>query len=151
MAKRRIRKFTKNPSTYRSGLEKDNADLLTKHQIPYAYEEFRITFEQPVKQRTYTPDFALANGIIVETKGEFDSGDRQKHLLVKEQHPELEIRFVFSNPRQKIYKGSKTTYAMWCEKNGFKWAARFIPIEWAAEPMFTKSFNKIKQLRRKKK
>lgn len=138
-------------SDFRSGLEEINAKFLQDNKIPYAYEDFRIPFEQPIKQRTYTPDFALGNGIIIETKGEFVSDDRSKHLLVKEQEPDLEIRFVFSNARQKIYKGSKTTYAMWAEKHGFKWAHKMIPLSWTREPMFLKSFNKIKQLRRRKK
>lgn len=82
---------------------------------------------------TYTPDFVLANGIIVETKGRFITSDRQKHLMIKEQHPDLDIRFVFSNPNSKLYKGSKTTYADWCDKHGFKWAKEEIPLEWIKE------------------
>lgn len=85
----------------------------------------------PAKEHTYTPDFLLKrSGIIVETKGQFTSEDRQKHLYVKAQHPELDIRFVFQNPNAPIYKGSKTTYAKWCEKHGFKYATRLIPLEW---------------------
>ena len=33
----------------------------------------------------------------------------------------MDLRFVLQSPNGKIYKGSKTTYAEWCEKNGFKW------------------------------
>jgi len=146
---RRYRVHTK-ADAHRSGLEDLNADFLDQNGIPYAYEDFRIPFQQPAKKRTYTPDFALANGIIIETKGEFSSADRQKHLLVKELHPELEIRFVFSNSRQKLYAGSKTTYAMWAEKHGFKWANRLIPMTWIKEPLFEQSFNKIIELRRLK-
>ena len=32
--------------------------------------------------------------------------DRKKHLLVKEQQPSLDIRFVFGNSKNKIYKGA---------------------------------------------
>jgi hypothetical protein len=53
--------------------------------------------------------------------------------MVKQQHPELDIRFVFSNPKAKLYKGSKTTYGKWCEKNGFLYAKETIPIEWIKE------------------
>ena len=56
--------------------------------------------------------------------------DRKKHLLIKEQHPELDIRFVFSSSKAKLSKGSKTTYALWCTKNGFKFADRLIPRAW---------------------
>ena len=76
----------------------------------------------------------LPNGIIVETKGIFDSDDRKKHTLIQTQHPELDIRFVFTNSKAKLYKGSPTTYGAWCEKNGFKYADKLIPASWLAEP-----------------
>jgi hypothetical protein len=53
--------------------------------------------------------------------------------MVKAQHPEHDIRFVFSNPNQKLYKGSKSTYGDWCDKNGFKYAKEIIPVEWTKE------------------
>ena len=34
----------------------------------------------------------------------------------------MDLRFVLQSPNGKIYKGSKTTYGQWCEKNGFKWS-----------------------------
>ena len=77
----------------------------------------------------YGPAY-LSNGVIVETKGRFVTADRQKHKLIKEQHPTKDIRFVFSNPNAKIGKKSTTTYAMWCDKHGFKFAKGFIPKEW---------------------
>jgi len=43
------------------------------------------------------------------------------------------IRFVFSNAKAKIYKGSKTTYADWCIKYGFKFFNKTIPIKWIKE------------------
>lgn len=119
---------------YRSGLEDEVAEQLRLLGIPVEYESVRIRFEQPAKLRTYTPDFILPNGIIIETKGRFTSEDRQKHLLIKEQYPTLDIRFIFSNPHQKLNKRSRTTYAMWCEKNGFLYAARLIPEAWLKEP-----------------
>jgi len=88
----------------------------------------------PERKATYTPDFILDNGIVIESKGLFTSDDRKKHRLVQSQYPDLDLRFVFSNPNQKISKGSKTTYAMWCEKNGFKYAKSLIPKEWLSEP-----------------
>ena len=75
----------------------------------------------------------LRNGIIVESKGIFDVEDRKKHLLIREQHPELDIRFVFSSSRSKLYKGSKTSYAEWCEKYGFQFADKLIPAAWLRE------------------
>jgi hypothetical protein len=75
-----------------------------------------------------------SNGIIIETKGIFDSDDRKKHMLIKEQHPELDIRFVFSNAQTKLYKKSPTSYADWCIKNGFIYADKVIPTAWFNEP-----------------
>ena len=117
---------------YRSGLEEKVAGQLDKAKVKYEYEELKIPWLDS-KQRKYTPDFRLPNGIIVETKGRFVQADRRKHLEVKKQHPDLDIRFVFSNSRAKLYKGSKTTYGDWCKKNGFKYADKLIPKEWINE------------------
>jgi len=40
---------------------------------------------------------------------------------------------VFTNSNTKINKGSKTTYGMWCSKNGFLYADKLIPKEWLNE------------------
>lgn len=118
---------------YRSGLEQDTAKFLKKKGVKFTYEEFKIKWVDP-KTKTYTPDFVLENGIIIETKGRFISPDRAKHLAVRDQYPDLDIRFVFTNSRTKLYKGSKTTYGMWCDKYGFKYADRVIPNAWLKEP-----------------
>lgn len=97
------------------------------------YESITIHYTKPERKARYTPDFPLPNGIIIETKGRFLTADRQKHLLIKAQHPHLDIRFVFSSSKTKIGKQSKTTYASWCEKNGFKYADKSIPQEWLDE------------------
>ncbi len=80
-----------------------------------------------MKQATYTPDFILPNGIIIETKGLWTSEDRTKHLLIREQHPELDVRLCFQNARKKIRKGTQTTYAMWCGKKGIKHCDKSFP------------------------
>ena len=117
---------------YRSGLEKDNADRLTKLGAKFEYEKTKIKWED-FKVRSYTPDFILENGIIIETKGRFVAADRRKHLEIKKQHPSLDIRFVFSNSRAKLNKNSKTTYGDWCDKHGFQYRDRVIPKEWIDE------------------
>lgn len=114
---------------YRSGLEEDIARELEDKGIAYEYETLSIKYEVN-ETRKYTPDFKLPNGIIVESKGRFTSADRKKHLLVQKQHPEYDIRFVFSNSKAKLNKGSKTTYADWCQKHGFQYADKHIPEEW---------------------
>lgn len=118
---------------YRSGLEELNAKWLRDHGVPVVFEQVKIPFIQPEQRRTYTPDFHLPTGVFVETKGRFVTADRQKHLWIKSQRPDLDVRFVFQNPNAPINKGSKTTYAMWCERHGFKWAKRLIPPEWWAQ------------------
>lgn len=97
--------------------------------IPYGYETFRIPYK-PKALKHYTPDFTLPNGIIVETKGRFVTADREKLKLIKQQHPDLDIRLVFSNSRQRISKQSRTTYALWAETHGFPFADRLIPSSW---------------------
>jgi hypothetical protein len=121
-----------NSRTYRSGLEKIVAEFLKANQKKIRYEDLKIEWKD-LRYRTYTPDFVLDNGIIVETKGIFDNEDRRKHVAVREQHPELDIRFVFSNAKAKLYKGAKTTYADWCDKQGFKYSHRVIPEDWLKE------------------
>ena len=118
---------------YRSGLEDRISKQLKSLSVPVKYEEFKIKYEVN-EVRTYTPDFELPNGIIIESKGRFVVADRKKHLLIKKQHPDLDIRFVFSNSRAKINKGSKTTYGMWCDKHGFLYADKLIPEEWIKWP-----------------
>ena len=132
MAKRTTQRVH-NSRRYRSGLEVEAAAFLSDRQVEVKYELLKIEWED-LRYRTYTPDFELDNGIIVETKGIFDNEDRRKHLAIKKQHPELDIRFVFSNANAKLYKGSKTRYFEWCDKNGFLWSHRVIPEVWLTEP-----------------
>jgi len=120
---------------WRSGLEKAVASILAdNYGGDWGYEVASIPFVQPAKERKYTPDFFLANGIIIETKGRWMRGDRMKMLMVQEQHPNLDIRFVFSNARSRISKKSKTTYAAYCERYGFLYAHKVVPKAWLAEP-----------------
>lgn len=120
--------------TFRSGLEDKVSQQLVSKGIVADYERYFLKYVVPASDHKYTPDFVLPNGLIIETKGIFDSDDRKKHLLIREQHPELDIRFVFSSSRSKLYKGSQTTYADWCIKNGFKFADKLIPVDWLKEP-----------------
>ncbi len=118
---------------YRSGLEEDTAKMLTKMKVPYTYEKTKIKWED-FMVRTYTPDFVLHNGIIIETKGRFMAADRRKHLEIRKQYgDEYDIRFVFSNSKSKLSKGAKSSYGDWCTKNGFLYADKVIPKEWLNE------------------
>lgn len=118
---------------FRSGLEEDIDISLKSHGVDGEYEQHKISYTKPATNHTYTPDFKLPNGIFIETKGRFVLADRQKHILIKSQHPELDIRFVFQNANNKIRKGSKTTYADWCVKNNFIYSNKEIPESWLNE------------------
>jgi hypothetical protein len=132
---------------FRSGLETANARVLNDAGVSFEYEKHRLHYIVPARVASYKPDFVLANGIILETKGLFDAEDRQHHILLKQQHPELDIRFVFSRSAttltavfKKASDGSKTrrenpiTYAKWCETHGFKFVDKVPLMAWLKEP-----------------
>lgn len=122
---------------YRSGLEDQLKKQLIECEKKYTYESEKISYIQPEKIRTYTPDFILTkiNGekMYIESKGRWVLDDRKKHELIKKQYPTIDIRFIFSNPNAKINKKSKTTYADICNKFGWKFAKKVIPKEWLDE------------------
>jgi hypothetical protein len=117
---------------YRSGLEVAVAKQLESLGVPFEYESFKISY-QVDETRSYRPDYQLPNGIIVETKGRFTSADRKKHLLIQKQHPDLDLRFVFTNSNAKLSKTSKTSYGDWCDKHGFLYSDKWIPESWLKE------------------
>jgi len=117
---------------YRSGLEDDIAKDLKDRGVNFEYEKLKVQW-QLLENKTYTPDFKLPNGIIIESKGRFVQADRKKHLIIQDQHPFLDIRFVFSNSKSKLYKGAKSTYGDWCNKHGFLYADKRIPDEWLVQ------------------
>jgi len=96
-----------------------------------------LAYEIPSRTAKYTPDYYIKSKsgktIICESKGYFKTADRQKMLLVKAQHPDLDIRFIFSRSSTTISKKSRTTYGMWCEKHGFPYANKLIPESWINE------------------
>lgn len=119
----------KKPLRYRSTLEKIVATKLKSKKVNYGYESIYLSYQLPISR--YLPDFVFAKrGLIWEVKGRFVLDDRRKHIALKEQHPEWEVRFIFSNALAKLYKGGKMTYGGWCEKHGFKYCHREIPSDW---------------------
>ena len=106
----------------KSGLEEAVFNYLNNNNCMFVYEGIKIAYSSPETKKTYTPDFPISKcNIVVETKGAFQSADRKKMKLIKAQHPEFDIRFIFSNSKTKIGKKSKTTYGKWCELFGFKY------------------------------
>ncbi len=118
-----------NKPKFKSKFEERTAVELGE-EIPY--EPDKIRFTQPAKSRFYKPDFKLRDKVYIECKGKWVAADREKHLLIKEQHPELTIYILFQNSNVKLSKHSNTTYGDWATKHGLKWAdARYgIPKEW---------------------
>jgi Phage endonuclease I len=133
---------------YRSGLEQKVAEQLKAAGIEAEYETYTIPYSVPAREAKYKPDFT-ANGIILEAKGHFggkgfrgrnfnmtanSAKERQKFALLKEQHPELDIRFVFERASAPIYKGSPTTHGKWATDHGFPWSDKGrVPPEWIEE------------------
>ena len=118
---------------YRSGFEHKVSQQLNEAKVKFEYETTVIPYIKPETNHTYTIDFTLPNGILVETKGRWVLEDRKKHILIQKQHPELDIRMVFQNSKGKIRKGSKTTYADFCDKNNIIWADKTVPTSWYNE------------------
>lgn len=118
--------------SYHSGLEEKIQTQLAEAKIKAQYEPGRIPYT--VAPKTYTPDFVLPNGIVIETKGYFLPADRTKHLAIKAQYPNIDLRFIFQNPKQRLNKTSRTTYEAWCIQHGFIYAAKWIPQTWLDEP-----------------
>ena len=131
---------------YRSQLERGIAEQLEAAGVPVVFEKMKIKYTVPEKEHTYTPDFTSGT-IVIESKGAFGYGahsakfgggdpvkERQKLILVKQQHPDLDLRIVFQRANTKIRKGSPTSYAMWAEANGIPWADKGqIPPHWLKE------------------
>jgi predicted nuclease of restriction endonuclease-like RecB superfamily len=132
---------------YRSKIEGEIAKQLRNNKISFDYEPSwgKVVYTVPSKNSVYNPDFYITTRtgktIIIEVKGIWVYEDRYKHLLLRQQHPELDIRFVFSSSKNRIRKGSKTTYRDICEGKGrgpFKgvvwhYADKKIPKEWLEE------------------
>ncbi|CAJ70662.1 endonuclease [Yersinia phage Berlin] len=144
-------KGIKKVGIYRSGLEEKNMKLLESKGVKAEYEMWRVPYVVPASNHHYTPDILLPNGIFVETKGLWESDDRKKHLLIREQYPDLDIRLVFSSSRTKIYKGSPTSYAEFCEKHGILFADKLIPVAWLKEASRPVPFDKLKTKKEKNK
>lgn len=139
---------TSNRVSYRSGLEDSVAEQLKKMGVRAQYEPYPFLYKPQREFRRYTPDFLLPNGIVVETKGLFASADRTKHRDLKAMYPDLDVRFVFSNPNQRLSKASRTTYGAWCDHYGFQYATRLVPLVWVQEPQQEARFKAIDAARK---
>lgn len=107
----------------RSKLELKFEEMLKEYEATYEYEVTKIPYTVPASEHKYTVDWTLINGIFIETKGYLsDHQERYKYVLIKQQHPTLDLRFVFDNPN-KLCGGTKMTHAKWAEKYGFPYCS----------------------------
>lgn len=105
----------------RSKLELQFEEILKEYEVEYGYEVTQIPYSVPASEHKYTVDFSILHGPLIEVKGYLsDHQERQKYVLLKQQYPELDLRFVFAN-NQKLCGGMKTTHAQWAQKHGFRY------------------------------
>jgi hypothetical protein len=99
------------------------AALLISKKVKFDYEKH--VFQYQHKPQKYTVDFSVkqkgGHMVHFEYKGKLDAQTRKKMRAIKKSNPTLDIRFVFEKPNNKLYKGAKTRYWEWAEKQGFKW------------------------------
>lgn len=109
-------------NNWRSGLERRVGELLDELGIAYEFEKHKYHYTIPATNHTYLADFKLQESdLVIETKGRLTREDRKKMVAVLASNPGLNLVMVFSDANKKIYKGSKTSYAEWCDKVGIKW------------------------------
>lgn len=128
MGSTRARKYKHK---YRSNLEAKVAALLPNA----GYETTKFKYTVPSSVHAYCPDFQLSPTVFIEVKGRLMPSERKKAILVREANPDIQVHFFFDKSDNKIYKGSKTTYASWCDDNGFLWTdlRKGVPESWLKE------------------
>lgn len=108
----------------RSKLEEEFEKLLNFLNINYSYECIVIPYKIPVTEHKYKTDWSFYDlPFYIETKGWLSSSqERNKYILIKQQHPDIDLRFVFANPNKKCGR-TKYTHADWAKKHGFKYCS----------------------------
>lgn len=104
----------------RSKLEENFEYLLKDLQVQYKYEDKKLIYTVPESKHTYLIDWSLPDNLYLETKGYLsDHAERTKYLLIKEQYPDLDLRFIFLDCN-KLCGGTKYSHGTWAIKHGFK-------------------------------
>lgn len=107
---------------FRSKFEANLAKKFDEMGVLWKYEPCQIPWQPTV--RMYKPDFwvKLPDGteFYVEAKGFFDGMARSKMACIREQYPDLDIRFVFMSDTKKLSKSTAAkTYKEWAERYGY--------------------------------
>lgn len=114
------RRTAKPKGGKRSTFEYETGLVLEKNG--YTYESEKVAY---VVKHNYTPDFILSGTsrkVLVECKGYFRPGDRQKYKSIRDQlDPDTILVFLLMSPYQRVAKGTKLTMGGWCEKEGLMW------------------------------
>ena len=107
----------------RSKLEDRFETLLRSLNVLFNYEVTKISYTVPESKHIYTVDWTINDKVLCETKGILiDHQERNKYILIKQQYPNIDLRFVFENPN-KLCGGMKQTHAEWATKHGFKYCS----------------------------
>jgi len=121
------KKYAKMAGMRSMGEVRCAADM-DKRKVKYRYEDLKLTYQY--EPQTYTPDFILENGAIIEYKGKMTNETRKKILAIIRCNPDIQLHLVFEKPNNKIRKGSKTAYWQWAEKNDIPWSEHYVKKEW---------------------
>ena len=134
----------KTEPKYRSQLERRVCNNLRNRRVKYDYEPYKISYTTEVKpaycancghkvvlkERSYTPDVVLSNGIIIEIKGKFTGENRTKMLAIRASNPGLDIRMLFQSDNW-LTKKKSMRYSDWCERHGFIYhVGEQVPSDW---------------------
>lgn len=135
MTKVKRKKFRYKGESFASEAERNWAKDLDALGIQWMYESEKFDWIPP--KRKYTPDFTLlkkdGGKMFIEYKGYLRPKDRTKLKAIRKQYPDIDLRLVFMNARNKLNSKSKTFYWEWAEKNGFEWTEKELPEEWVKE------------------
>lgn len=129
-------RFKGKETGHRSGFEQSGQLILQSAGVGFEYEpkDKKLTYVKPETTHKYLPDYIIkTNGYHFEFKGLFTATDRKKILYVIEQNPSVKLIMVFQQPNKKLSKASKTTYAMWCDKNNIRWCTLDMIVDIAKE------------------
>lgn len=132
--------------TFRSKFEERVYRNAKADGIKVTYEPVKIGYAHPVhrgkctkcgatssvtRPSTYIPDFGLANGSYVESKGKFTPANRTRMLAFRAARPDLTVRILFMRDNW-LTKKHANKYSYWATENGFEYAiGDRIPQEWA--------------------
>lgn len=133
--------------SYKSKFERQIAKDLKEAGVKFKYEAYTYTFQvqEPgklscgdcgstdiLREKSYTPDFFLSSGIVIETKGKCLAVHRREFEAFKDAFPEVDFRLVFIR-NNLLQRRGKQRYGDWAEKVGIPYAIGGIPQEWLDE------------------